>query len=134
MPQEIWYAFEGGMSIEEFLIRNKGPVPNALREYADIPVMVVVRLESPSLIERLTQRGPGIQDDIDQANYVDRLSLEQDVVIQQVAEAIPHAVVISRYTKVYNGFMTSVPAKDLETLRSIPGVIQVSRAPEHYVD
>lgn len=134
LPQEILDAFEGGMSIEEFLIRNKGPVPNALREYADIPVMVVVRLESPSLIERLTQRGPGIQDDIDQANYVDRLSLEQDVVIQQVAEAIPDAVVISRYTKVYNGFMTSVPAKDLETLRSMPGVIQVSRAPEHYVD
>jgi len=50
LPQEILDEFEDGMTIEEFLIRNQGPVPNALVEYSNMPVTVVVQFDKPSLI------------------------------------------------------------------------------------
>ena len=36
LPQEIIDEFRDGMTIEEFLIRNQGPIPNALLKYTDI--------------------------------------------------------------------------------------------------
>ncbi len=48
LPQEILDEFADGMTIEEFLIRNQGPIPNALIDYADMPVTVIVQLDKPS--------------------------------------------------------------------------------------
>lgn len=50
VPDEILKEFENGMPIEEFLMKNKGPIPNALMEYANLPITVIVQLEQPSLI------------------------------------------------------------------------------------
>jgi subtilisin family serine protease len=132
VPEEIRELFEGGMSIEDFLIWNKGPIPNAVAEYADLPLTVIVQLDQPGLIEmkQRPDRGAGFDD----AAYVDQLIDAQDGVISQIQSLRSGVKVIGRYTKVLNGFMARVTAKDLADIRAIPGVKSVSRAPEHTID
>jgi len=136
LPQEILDKFEGGMTIEEFLVLNQGPIPQALLAYADIPVVVVVQLEKPSLIEYVLQQDLNTQnraDQVEQIDYVDELKSDQAVVLGQIT-ATRGAEVIQigdTFTKTLNGFMLQVPAKLVNEIRSISGVKSVTQARKH---
>src|SRR3972149_4946199 len=49
VPEEIVAAFEGGMSVKEFVARSGGRVPKALESVVDREVTVVVELEMAPL-------------------------------------------------------------------------------------
>jgi len=137
VPQEIEDLFKDGISVEEFLAINKGPVPNAVMAYANLPLTVIVQLEGPSLIAYMDNHKGinGIEADKEvQQSYVAQLESTQESVINQIGASGIDAVVMGRYTKVLNGFMARVPFNDLETIRGIPGVKSVSKAPEHTID
>lgn len=137
VPQEIQDLFKDGLSVEEFLAMNKGPVPNAVMAYANLPITVIVQLEGPSLIAYMdNQKGiNGIEADKQvQQSYVAQLESTQDSVINQITTSGIDAIVMGRYTKVLNGFMARVPFNDIETIRRLPGVKSVSKAPEHTID
>ncbi len=137
LPQEIRDLFKDGMSIEEFLANNKGPIPNALLAYANLPVTVIVQLKDPSLIsfmekqEGISGAKVGIAS---QKSYVAELLSTQDAVISQIQSAGIDAIVISHYTKALNGFMARVTFNDLRTLRALPAVKSISKAPEHSIN
>ncbi len=137
LPQEILDAFEGGMSIEEFLIRNTGPIPNALLDYADMPVTVVVLLEKPSLIEYVNESGLSRGDNtVEQADYVAQLESDQAAVLSEitVGRAADVQQIGESFTKVLNGFMLNVPASMVNEIRAISGVKSVSQAPEYEIN
>ncbi len=133
VPQEIVDKFEGGMSIEEFLTMNQGPIPNALLEYADMPVVVIVQLDGPSLIEYVVQEGLDSRSSVTrQTDYVAQLEATQDAVLGEIMAGRSEITQIGdSFTKVLNGFMLSVPAKSIQAIREIDGVKRVSKAPEH---
>lgn len=139
LPQEILDEFEGGITIEEFLIRNQGPIPNALLEYADIPVVVMVQLEKPSLIEYVNEKKLNTQDRADQVsqvNYVEELESDQAAVLGQITANRDANVtqIGDSFTKTLNGFMLQVPANMVNEIRALSGVKSVTRAPEHTVN
>jgi subtilisin family serine protease len=133
LPQEILDEFEGGMTIEEFLIRNQGPIPNALLDYANIPLAVVVQLDKPSLIEFVNQGGVDRSSERGQIDYVSQLESDQAAVMGQIMAARGAEVtqIGAAFTKTLNGFMLRVPANAINEIRAIPGVKSVTRAPEH---
>lgn len=130
LPQEVLDMFKDGIPVEEFLAMNNGPIPNALMEYANLPITVIVQLKEPGLIEQMQK--PGIQ--VNQLSYSAQLQSAQDSVISQISSVGVDAVVMGRYTKVLNGFMAQVAYKDLAAIRNLPGVKSVKRAPEHVID
>ncbi len=134
LPQEIIDEFAGGMSIDEFLIRNQGPIPNALLQYADLKVTVVVQMERPSLIAYMDQidSTPAEMPASTQQSYVRTLKTSQIAAISAVEKL--GGKVMGRYTKTMNGFMARVTAKDLNVIRSLPGVKDVRRAPQHEIN
>lgn len=137
VPQEIQDLFKDGISIEEFLINNKGPIPNALLDYAETQVTVIVQLEEPSLISYMSQRSilGASRSEFKQIDYVSSLSQTQDQVIDRIAAAASaNITVMGRYTKALNGFMAQVAAKDINTIRALDGVKSVTRAPKHEIN
>ena len=137
VPQEIQDLFKDGMSIEDFLLWNKGPIPNALLEYADLPVTVIVQLEEPSLISMMEEKKSisGIEvDRAFQTSYTAQLETEQQTLINKISASVDGLVEMGNYTKVLNGFMAQVSFKDLDTIRALPGVKSVTKAPEHTID
>jgi len=133
LPQEIIDEFRDGITIEEFLIRNQGPIPNALLQYADLQVTVVVQLEKPSLIEYMKQikSSPERMAASAQSSYVQTLMTSQKPFITEVEKLGGN--VMGQYTKTINGFMARVPAKELNAIRALPGVKEVRRAPQHEI-
>lgn len=133
LPQEIIDEFRDGITIEEFLIRNQGPIPNALLQYADLKVTVVVQLEKPSLIEYMGQvkSSPESMTASVQSTYVQALKTSQKPFITEVEKLGGN--VMGQYTKTINGFMARVPAKELNAIRALPGVKEVRRAPQHEI-
>lgn len=129
VPDEILKEFENGMPIEEFLMKNKGPIPNALMEYANLPVTVIVQLEQPSLISYIKESGGS--DRASQQKYVSQLDAAQKALKDQISSKSADAIFMGSYTKVLNGFMARMPFKDLNTVREMPGVRSVTKAPEH---
>jgi len=134
LPPEIIEEFRDGMSIEEFLVRNQGPIPNALLRYADLKVTVIVQMEKPSLIGYMEQvkSTPGNMPASTQQSYIQDLQASQAPVISRVENLGGH--VMGKYTKTINGFMVRVPAKELNAIRSLPGVKAVKRAPQHEIN
>jgi len=132
VPEEIQELFKDGMSIEDFLVWNQGPIPNAVMEYADLPLTVIVQMEQPGLIA-MKQR-PDRDVGFDDAAYVDQLTAIQDGVISEIQSLSSEVTVMGRYTKVLNGFMARVKANDLADIRALPGVKSVTRAPEYTID
>ena len=57
LPQEVLDMFKDGIPVEEFLAMNNGPIPNALMEYANLPITVIVQLKEPGLIEQMQKPG-----------------------------------------------------------------------------
>jgi len=132
LPDEILAEFENGISIEEFLIRNNGPIPNALLPYADLPVTVVVQLEEPSLIGLMTQEGYSFRGPFDQTAYMNQLEQQQTDIFGQIMAITSEVTQIGdSFTKVLNGFMLRVPASSIAAIRALDGVKSVTRAPEH---
>lgn len=133
LPQEIIDEFRDGITIEEFLIRNQGPIPNALLQYADLHVTVVVQLEKLSLIEYMKQvkSSPESMAASTQSSYVQALKASQKPIITEVEKL--GGSVMGQYTKTINGFMARVPAKELNSIRALPGVQEVRRAPQHEI-
>ena len=133
LPQEIIDEFRDGMTIEEFLIRNQGPIPNALLKYADTKVTVVVQLETPSLIEYMKQvkSSPENMAASTQSSYVQAMKASQKPIITEVEKLGGN--VMGQYTKTINGFMARVPAKEVNAIRALPGVKEVRRAPQHEI-
>lgn len=133
LPQAIIDEFREGMSIEEFLIRNRGPIPNALMEYADLKVTVIVQMEQPSLIEYMGQvkSSTANMSASTQKSYVQSLQATQGLTISAVEKL--GGQVMGQYTKTINGFMVRVSAKELNAIRSLPGVKEVRMAPEHVI-
>ncbi len=139
LPQEILDQFRDGMSIDEFLIKNQGPIPNALRDYAKKPVVVVVQLEKPSVIKQFTrERGRALDlvgSKPEQKAYAAQLRTDQDRIIDKITRELRSDItVIGRYNKVLNGFMAQVPAKDINAIRALDGVKSVTRAPKHEIN
>lgn len=133
LPQEIIDEFRDGMTIDEFLIRNQGPIPNALLQYVDLQVVVIVQLEKPSLIEYMGQvkSSPESMAASAQSSYVQALKTSQKPIINEVEKLGGN--VMGQYTKTINGFMARVPAKELNAVRALPGVKEVRRAPQHEI-
>jgi subtilisin family serine protease len=137
LPQEILDAFEGGMSIEEFLSRNQGPIPNALLDYVDQPVTVIVQLEKPSLIEYVTEAGLSRGDNtLAQEDYVAQLKSDQAAVLSEITAGRASDVhqIGESLTMALNGFMLNVPANMINEIRAISGVKAVSQAPEYQIN
>ncbi|MBG0788012.1 MAG: S8 family serine peptidase [Anaerolineaceae bacterium] len=137
LPQEIIDEFADGMTIEEFLIRNQGPIPNALIEYADMPVAVIVQLDKPSLIEYVNEHGMDRASGTDaQVDYVAELKSDQSAILSEISAGRAGDVqqIGESFTKVLNGFMLYVPAKMVNEIRAIPGVKSVSQAPEYEIN
>ncbi|MCX7856026.1 MAG: S8 family serine peptidase, partial [Anaerolineae bacterium] len=67
-----------------------------------------------------------------QKGYVETLRQAQDKLEPQLKAL--GARVISRYQKVYNGFLVRVPLRQLARIRNLPGVKAIHRAPEHRLD
>ncbi len=122
------------MSIEDFLAKTKGPIPNALLQYADIKITVIVQMEAPSLLEHMAQlnSSPEMMQATDQQSYVRGLEAAQKAPKATVEKL--GGVVMGSYTKTLNGFMAHVAAKDINKLRALPGVKAVTKAPMHKID
>jgi len=133
LPQEIIDEFRDGMTFEEFLIRNQGPIPNALLKYADVKVTVVVQLETPSLIEYMKQvkSSPMNMSASTQISYVQTLKNAQKPIMSEVEKF--GGMVMGQYTKTINGFMARIPANEVNSIRALPGVKEVRRAPQHEI-
>ncbi|TLM97357.1 hypothetical protein FDZ73_25160, partial [bacterium] len=127
LPQEVIDAFSNGMSVEEFLAQNKGPIPMALWDLTDQKVAVVIEMDAPALISKLLadDKTPSAA----QRSYIAELLKAQEPLTAKIAAV--GGTVISHYTKVYNGVLALVPAKELNGLRSLPGVKAIHNAPKY---
>ena len=137
VPQEIQDFFKDGISIEDFLVMNQGPIPFALMEYANLPVTVIVQLDEPSLISAMESKKSITGIEVDRAfqvSYGAQLEAAQKSVINLISNSVDKLVVLGRYTKVLNGFMAQVSFRDINIIRDLPGIKSVTRAPEHTVD
>ncbi len=133
VPPEIVALFEKGMTVEEFVLLNGGRIPHALESFVDREVAVIVELEAPPLAAKLAERGGvGAMSATAQKGYVETLRQAQDKLEPQLKAL--GARVLSRYQRVYNGFLVRVPLRQLAQIRSLPGVRAVHRAPEHRPD
>ena len=106
-------------------------------EYADLPVTVIVQLDEPSLISAMESKKSITGIEVDRAfqvSYGAQLEAAQKSVINLISASVDKLVVLGRYTKVLNGFMAQVSFKDISTIRGLPGIKSVTRAPEHTVD
>ncbi|TLN26676.1 hypothetical protein FDZ74_01715, partial [bacterium] len=127
LPQEVIDAFADGMTVDEFLAQNKGPIPMALWDLTDQKIAVVIEMESPALISRMLadSKTPSAT----QRSYVAEALRAQEPLAAKVAAV--GGSVISQYTKVYNGVLALVPANELKGLRSVAGVKAIHYAPQY---
>ena len=131
VPAEVRARFENGLSIEEFLTQNQGPVPQALRELADSEVTVVIEMEAAPLAEQYAQNSSlaaPMAPDL-QRTYLNSLDTEQSSVAAALQSM--NGTVIDRYTKAYNGILVRLPVSSLQAVRTLPGVKEIHLAPRH---
>lgn len=133
VSQEIQDLFKDGMSIDEFLLLNKGPIPHALQDYANKPMVVIVQMERPPLAEYMVTQGLDSKSmaSTDQKSYTSALKSAQEPVISQVKQF--GGVVMGQYAITYNGLLVKVTAEQLQTLRGMKGVQAIKRAPQHEI-
>jgi subtilisin family serine protease len=133
VPPEVVELFKNGMTVEQFILLNGGRIPHALESFADREVAVIVELVAPPLAAKLAERGGvGTMSAAAQKGYVETLRQAQAELEPQLKAL--GARVISRYQKVYNGFLVRVPLRQLAQIRALPGVKAVHRAPEYRPD
>ncbi|GAP15890.1 subtilisin-like serine protease [Longilinea arvoryzae] len=129
LPQEVIDAFADGMTVDEFLAQNKGPIPMALWDLTDKKIAVVIEMGAPALLSNLMASGktPESAPAFTQQNYSAQLMKAQDPLVSKIATVGGN--VISRYTKVYNGVLAMVPGKEINALRGMAGVKAIHNAP-----
>ena len=132
VPAEVKALFENGMPVEEFLALNQGPIPQALQQFADIQVKVIVEMEQAPLAQVYARQ----QTDFNmppspdaQRAYQDSLNLVQNLAVSSLVSL--GGMVIDRYTKAYNGLLVSIALSQVPAIGQIPGVKAVYRAPVH---
>lgn len=130
LPQEILNAFADGMTVDEFLAQNKGPIPMALWNLTDQKIAVVIEMEAPALLSKLLADGatPESAPAYAQKDYAASLLAAQAPLAAKITTV--GGTVISQYTKAYNGVLALVPANQLNSLRDLPGVKAIHNAPE----
>lgn len=131
VPPEIVAEFADGMTIEEFIRRSGGRVPHALEPFVNRETAVIIELESPPLAVKYA-KAVGIMSATSQREYLQQLKSEQAGLEPQLQSL--GVRIISRYQKVYNGFLARVPYNKLAQVRALEGVKAVYRAPLHYPD
>ena len=127
LPEEVRSSFRN-LSVEEFLTNINGPLPNALADFADEEITVVIELNDPPVASLLATRGtlsPQAQ-----RSHADKLATLQRPVADHITANA--GAVISQYTKAYNGLLAKVSIQQLEAIRNLPNVKTVHRAPIHY--
>ena len=134
VPQEIIDEFKDGMPVEEFLAKYNGSIPNALKEFSDAEITVVVEMQDdPLAVPFAVRQSEGqTMSASSQEKYVDRLKTAQDVVAQHINDM--GGTVISKYQKVYNGLLIRVPLNKLDQIKALPNVKAIHRAPLHHPD
>ncbi len=127
LPEEILDAYGEEMTVEEFLAEHKGPIPNALLDFVDYNINVIVQFEKPSLIEHMNGGELGR---VDQQGYVAELEGDQEAFLSQVTAGREsnNVTQIFSYTKGLNALMLNVPGKMVNELRSMPSVKSVKQA------
>jgi len=131
VPEEVFQLFEGGLTAAE-LVDAAGYVPRALEGLVDQDQLVIIQMEGDPIaalpeVQQAAQGGASISSAaLGHANALEAAQAE----LQGQIEALG-AQVISKYTVVYNGIQARVPAKQLATIRELPGVAAVHRAPVH---
>ncbi len=131
LPEEVFQRFEGGVSAAE-LVDMAGYVPRALEGLVDEDVLVIIQMEGDPIaalpeVQQAARGGASISSAaLGHASALEAAQAE----LQSQIEALG-AQVISKYTVVYNGIQARVPAKQLATIRELPGVVAVHRAPVH---
>lgn len=129
IPAEIRESFpQGPMSVEEFIAYNGGRVPHALEGAVEEKVAVIVELDQAPLLALNTARMTLTA----QRSYVAALEETQAALAPQIEAQ--GAKIISRYTRVFNGFLARVPMNRMADLRALPGVKSVYLAPKYYPD
>ncbi len=131
IPDEVLQSFEGGMTIDDFLEMNRGPIPNALLELTDRKVPVIVKVSGLSLSEHIlnTVGRADVMAPMAQQAYVLDLQAVQAPLIA-MAESLGGRMV-SQYTKAFNGFQVMLPANEIDALRAQPGVVYVLQAKQY---
>jgi len=133
VPREVVEAFKDGMTVEEFLSRYDGPIPAALWNVVDEPVSVIVEMEKPALSKRMAAGGTGTpMRSTEQKQYAAGLKQAQAPLVAAVQAR--GGSVLGQYTRVYNGVLVRINAREINALRQIAGVKAVHRAPRHKID
>jgi minor extracellular serine protease Vpr len=133
VPAEIRSLFEGGMSIEQFLSLNDGPVPKALKDDPNSFVSMIVELDQAPLADAYAVELTGNQtmSAVSQHAYLDSLEKAQATVIRSLESGSINGKVIDTYTKAYNGILVRLPVNRLDAVRDLQGVKAIHRAPVH---
>ncbi|MCD6401145.1 MAG: S8 family serine peptidase, partial [Anaerolineales bacterium] len=134
VPQEVKDFFKDGVSVEDFLAKYNGPVPNALEEFSDAEITVVVEMEGDPLAVPFASRQSAGQmmNAVEQKDHLDNLKAAQDIVAKDIRSM--GGKVISEYQKVYNGLLIRVPLNKLDQIKALPNVKAIHRAPLHHPD
>lgn len=134
LPAEVRDAFKNGMTVDQFLALNKGPIPAALWSVVDKPIAVIIELDQPSLIASMLAQGqdPRSMSKLLQSGTVDRLARAQAPLVAEIQAR--GGTVLGQYTRTYNGVLALVPGKQIAALRALSGVKAVYRAPRYKVE
>ncbi len=134
LPADLRAAFKDGLTIDQFLARNHGPIPAALWPLVDTPIAVIIQLDQPALITSMLAQGQASRSmsSAAQRSYVAQLSQAQSPLVAEVQAR--GGTVLGQYTRSYNGVLALVPGKEIAALRKFDGVKAVYRAPQHKVD
>ncbi len=131
VPEEVSALFEGGMSMDEFLAIHRGPLPNAILELTDYPVPVIVRTAGIPLAEHILGTVGRVEEmtPMAQQAYVQTL-LDAQAPLVASGQSLG-GVLVSQYTKAFNGFQMVLPAHQIDALRAQPGVEYVVQAVQY---
>ncbi|MBN1582780.1 MAG: S8 family serine peptidase [Anaerolineae bacterium] len=132
IPDEIAAEFEN-MTVQEFLTRNKGPVPHALQQFDETPIVVIVEMEGAPLAQVYAETIPdgiGAMSALAQQDYVQSLAAAQEVVASGLMAL--GGQIIDQYTKAYNGILAQLPTNQQAAAAQLPGVKAIHEAPLHY--
>ncbi|NLG98544.1 MAG: S8 family serine peptidase [Chloroflexi bacterium] len=132
LSEEVLSLFADGMTVDEFLMRNRGPIPHALERFADRPVSVIIEMDQPSLAEQLynQQQTPQMTPASVQRDYANGLLARQSRVVSEIQSR--GGLVMGQFTRAYNGVLARISASEIDTLRSLPGVRRVVPAKKYH--
>lgn len=132
LSEEALSLFADGMTVEEFLMLNRGPIPHALERFAERTISVIIEMDQPSLAEQLysQQQTPQMTPASVQRDYANGLFARQSRVVSEVQ--LRGGLVMGQFSRAYNGVLVRISASEINTIRSLPGVRRVVPAQKLY--